>query len=261
MTASHTLWVAGTSPTVAGVEGRLPFECRLQVITRGGKLVARDGGLQVQGADEVFILIAGATGYKRFDDISADPAQPSTRQTLAAAATRGPEALRASAPRRPSARCSTASPSTSAPAPTVPCPPTSASPASPKARTPASRALPSVRPLPAAGQLAARLALQPANLQGLWNEKTNPSWGSKWTININTEMNYWPAELCNIGETVEPLFAMVEDLAITGAKVRREEDVRCAWLGGLSQHRRLARGRAHRRRQMGPVAHGRACGW
>ena len=41
---------------------------------------------------------------------------------------------------------------------------------------------------------------QPANLQGLWNEELNPPWESKWTLNINCEMNYWPAELANLSE-------------------------------------------------------------
>jgi alpha-L-fucosidase 2 len=59
---------------------------------------------------------------------------------------------------------------------------------------------------------------QPANLQGLWNEGTNPPWGSKYTININTEMNYWPADAAGLGDCVEPLLRLVEDLAITGAR-------------------------------------------
>ena len=58
---------------------------------------------------------------------------------------------------------------------------------------------------------------QPANLQGLWNDSMNPPWGSKYTININTEMNYWPAGPGNLSECVEPLTAMVLDLAQTGA--------------------------------------------
>ena len=58
---------------------------------------------------------------------------------------------------------------------------------------------------------------QPANLQGLWNDSMTPPWDSKYTININTEMNYWPAEPGNLGECVEPLTAMVLDLAQTGA--------------------------------------------
>ena len=58
---------------------------------------------------------------------------------------------------------------------------------------------------------------QPANLQGLWNDKENAPWDSKYTININAEMNYWPAEVCNLKETTEPLFLMIKDLSETGA--------------------------------------------
>ena len=63
---------------------------------------------------------------------------------------------------------------------------------------------------------------QPANLQGMWNAKKNAPWDSKYTININTEMNYWPAEVCNISETAQPLFSMVRDLSVTGSKTARE---------------------------------------
>ena len=58
---------------------------------------------------------------------------------------------------------------------------------------------------------------QPANLQGLWNDKENAPWDSKYTININTEMNYWPAQVCNLSETNGPLFSMIKDLSETGA--------------------------------------------
>jgi alpha-L-fucosidase 2 len=63
---------------------------------------------------------------------------------------------------------------------------------------------------------------QPANLQGLWNQSMNPPWQSKYTININTEMNYWPAESCNLSECTEPLIAMVKDLSHTGARTAQE---------------------------------------
>src|SRR5262249_10532642 len=62
---------------------------------------------------------------------------------------------------------------------------------------------------------------QAANLQGLWNDKLDAPWGSKYTININTEMNYWPAETANLAECVEPLIALVKDLAVTGARTAR----------------------------------------
>ena len=58
---------------------------------------------------------------------------------------------------------------------------------------------------------------QPANLQGLWNYQTDPAWDSKYTININAEMNYWPSEVCNLTETNAPFFQMIRDLSITGA--------------------------------------------
>ncbi|MFB6320731.1 glycoside hydrolase N-terminal domain-containing protein [Saccharicrinis sp. FJH54] len=63
---------------------------------------------------------------------------------------------------------------------------------------------------------SSRPGTQPANLQGIWNDKLSPPWDSKYTININTEMNYWPSEITNLPEMSEPLFAMLEDLSETG---------------------------------------------
>ena len=63
---------------------------------------------------------------------------------------------------------------------------------------------------------------QPANLQGVWNDKMNAPWDSKYTININAEMNYWPALVGNLAETQEPLFSMIEDLSHTGAVTARQ---------------------------------------
>ncbi|MCF7803665.1 MAG: glycoside hydrolase family 95 protein [Candidatus Marinimicrobia bacterium] len=57
---------------------------------------------------------------------------------------------------------------------------------------------------------------QPANLQGIWNRETSPPWDSKYTININTEMNYWPAEVTNLTEMHQPLFSLLRDLSVTG---------------------------------------------
>ncbi|MFX1707433.1 glycoside hydrolase family 95 protein [Chitinophaga sp. CC14] len=62
---------------------------------------------------------------------------------------------------------------------------------------------------------------QPANLQGVWNPLMNPPWGSKYTININTEMNYWPAEETNLSEMHEPLIQMVKDLSVTGRETAK----------------------------------------
>ncbi|MBO4665162.1 MAG: glycoside hydrolase family 95 protein [Bacteroidaceae bacterium] len=62
---------------------------------------------------------------------------------------------------------------------------------------------------------------QPANLQGVWNASLNAPWDSKYTININAEMNYWPAEVCGLSDNAEPLFSMIKDLSVTGAETAK----------------------------------------
>lgn len=64
-----------------------------------------------------------------------------------------------------------------------------------------------------------RPGTQPLNLQGIWNQEILPPWASNYTLNINAEMNYWPAETCNLSEMTEPLFRMMQELAVKGAQV------------------------------------------
>ena len=119
------------------------------------------------------------------------------------------------------------------------------------AATRSRRALLPVRPLSADRQLAARS--QPANLQGIWNDSMSPPWGSKYTININTEMNYWPALSTNLAETMEPLTAMVTDLSVTGARTAREMYGARGWVAHHNTDLWRATG-ADRRTAMGHVA-------
>ncbi|MBK6936880.1 MAG: glycoside hydrolase N-terminal domain-containing protein [Chitinophagaceae bacterium] len=70
----------------------------------------------------------------------------------------------------------------------------------------------------------------PANLQGIWNDLTNPPWGSKYTTNINAEMNYWPAELLNMSNMHEPLFKMIEELAATGKQTSQDHYNAPGWV-------------------------------
>lgn len=70
---------------------------------------------------------------------------------------------------------------------------------------------------------SSRSGSEPANLQGIWNEDVKPAWSSNYTININTEMNYWPAEVCNLSECHEPLLNMIKDLSASGVRTAREE--------------------------------------
>ena len=63
---------------------------------------------------------------------------------------------------------------------------------------------------------SSRNGTKPANLQGIWNEYTRPPWSSNWTLNINAEMNYWPAETCNLAECHQPLLEFIRELSVNG---------------------------------------------
>ena len=71
---------------------------------------------------------------------------------------------------------------------------------------------------------------QPLNLQGLWNKEIVPPWNSGYTQNINSEMNYWPAELTNLSECHEPLFTLIKELAQTGRETARDMYSRRGWV-------------------------------
>ena len=77
---------------------------------------------------------------------------------------------------------------------------------------------------------SSREGTYPANLQGIWNDKLSPSWDSKYTVNINTEMNYWPVEPLNIAECHEALFKMLNEVIPSGEKVAREHYNARGWV-------------------------------
>ncbi len=75
-----------------------------------------------------------------------------------------------------------------------------------------------------------RAGTQPLNLQGIWNDQIIPPWASAYTININTQMNYWPAEVTNLSELHQPLFAMLKEVAITGKIAARDMYIAPGWV-------------------------------
>ncbi len=77
---------------------------------------------------------------------------------------------------------------------------------------------------------SSRPGSQPANLQGIWNDDMNPMWDSKYTTNINTEMNYWPAESANLGELGEPLFKLIREVSDQGTQVAKENYGARGWV-------------------------------
>ncbi|WP_329792100.1 glycoside hydrolase N-terminal domain-containing protein [Lentzea sp. DG1S-22] len=77
---------------------------------------------------------------------------------------------------------------------------------------------------------SSRPGTQPANLQGIWNDQMAPSWDSKYTINANLPMNYWPADTTNLGECLQPVFRMVNDLTTTGARTAQVQYGARGWV-------------------------------
>jgi alpha-L-fucosidase 2 len=213
-----TLVMQGVNGGSAGIAGALKFQARVAVAASGGQVVPGDGQITVTGADSAVLLIAAATSYKSFKDVSGDP-EALTKETIAKAAQRSFDAMlkdHVAAHQKLFRRVALDLGTT------------------PAAQRPTDER---IRDLDKEKdpQLAAlyfqfgryllisssRPGTQPANLQGIWNESMNPPWQSKYTININTQMNYWPAEPMNLSECVEPLEAMVMDLTETGARTAK----------------------------------------
>lgn len=212
------LVLAGVNEPSQGVDAKLKFECRVDVRAKGGKVSGEGGVLSVRDADEVLLLIAAATSYRRYDDVSGDPVALN-KATLARLSGKpwakilaehqadhralfrrvGVDFGRTRAERLPTDARIKQSPTTDDP-------------------SLAALYYQYGRYLLIA---CSRPGSQPANLQGIWNDKTFAPWGGKYTININTEMNYWPAEPTSLPELVEPLIALVKDISETGARMAK----------------------------------------
>ncbi len=229
--ATDTLILSGTNRESQGIAGALKFQTRARIIHSGGTLeaVARPAtrvGPYTQspaeyaltGADSATILIASATSYKNFQDVSGDPNQLAGA-IIDKAAAKGYDALRKDHLADHQKLFDRVSLDLGA---------------GDDARLPTDQRIRNFATTndPSLATLyfqygrylliaCSRPGGQPANLQGLWNDSTSPPWGSKYTININTEMNYWPVDNTNLGECIEPLMVMVEDLQVTGARTAK----------------------------------------
>jgi alpha-L-fucosidase 2 len=197
--------------------GALRFEARVRVIATGGTRSRAGDTLVIRQADAVTLLIAAATSYRRYDDVTADPAAR-VAAALDPAARKPIDVLRAAHVRDHQRLFNRVSLDVgpSAPAPT-----------DERVRAFAAGGDPGLAALYFQyGRYlliaSSRTGSQPANLQGIWNDSLSPPWGSKYTLNINTQMNYWPALSTNLAETMDPLTAMVADLTETGARTARQ---------------------------------------
>ena len=208
----------GSNGTRFGIEGGLRFTLRTRVQAVGGEVEQIGDRLRLSGVDELLLVATADTSYVRYDDVSGTPDE-TTRTQLDAAAAKSFDTLRSAhvadhrhlfdrvhldlgstefAERSTEIRVD-------------------------RFATQSDPALAALyfqfgRYLLIA---SSRPGSQPANLQGIWNDLLDPPWSSKWTLNINAEMNYWPAEMTNLPELVEPLERMIRDLSQTGARTAR----------------------------------------
>lgn len=222
-----TLVMRGRNGDYAGVKGALTFQARVRVLIEGGAVVAEKERITVTGANAATVLMAVATSYRRYDDIEGDP-EALTVSRLADAASRPFTRLRAAHVRehrrlfrRVHLDLGT---SDAAGLPTNERRARFQNDEDPQLATLYFQygrylLISSSRP-----------GTQPANLQGLWNESMTPPWESKYTVNINTEMNYWPAESTNLAECHGPLLRMVSELAERGARTARVQYGAGGWV-------------------------------
>ena len=211
-----TLVMAGKNGSRDGVSGALTFEARFQVQT-DGTVEQKGDHISVKGASSALILVAIATNYKSQTDLSGNPS------SIAKGLLDGCKgqsfdqiaSLTAEEHRKIYRRVSLNLPDT----------PQSKLPTFERIQAAASGDGKDDPSLAALYFNYGRYLLlscsrpggQPANLQGIWNDSMDPPWESKYTININIEMNYWSAETAAMPETLEPLVRMVTEMAETGA--------------------------------------------
>lgn len=207
------LRVEGRGHAHEGVEGKIRFTALIEPQLTGGRVTKATGGLHIDAADEVIIRIAVGTNFNHYDDVSGNSVTRAENY-LQNAKQKSYPAMRDEHIRFYQQFFDRV--------------------ALDLGSTPAIHQPTDQRIARFAHQHDPHLAMlyfqygryllisssqpgtQPANLQGIWNPHTNPPWDSKYTVNINTEMNYWPAEVTQLPELHQPLFDMLEDLSVTG---------------------------------------------
>ncbi len=223
-----TVVLTGNGPDYRGIKGAMTFECRARLLPTGGKLSVDGTQLKLADADSCTVLVSIATNYVNYKDASADPHARAIKP-LDAAAKRTWAELRArhvTEHQRLFRRVDLDLGGWQAAV---------------KPTDERVRAIAQGADDPALAALyfqfgryllasCSRAGGQAATLQGLWNESTSPPWDSKYTTNINTQMNYWPAEPGNLADCAEPLWRLISDCADQGRAVAREHYGARGWV-------------------------------
>jgi len=223
----NELVLRGRSADYLGIEGKLLYEGRARFENHGGQLTRDDNRIKIENADAVTIYYAAATNFVNYKDVSADQAQR-VQDYFNKLGNKKYAAVRKDAVEDHQALFSRVTLDLTT---------------TPSSFLPTSDRLTSIQSSPDP-QMAAlsyqfgrylliassRPGTQPTNLQGIWNDYANPMWDSKYTTNINTEMNYWAVESGNLSELSAPLFKMIEELTDQGAQVAREHYGADGWV-------------------------------
>jgi len=221
------LVLTGKSTDYLGVAGKMRYEARIKAVPEGGTMKTDGVDLVIENANAVTLYFAAATNFVNYKDVSADQHRRVDNYF------RGIEgksfnAIAASAVadhKQYFNRVKLQLPNT----------------ANSFLPTPERVNKIQTEPDPSMAALSyqygrylligsSRPGTEPANLQGIWNDNMNPSWDSKYTTNINTEMNYWPVESGNLSECAEPLVRMIKELTDQGSQVAKEHYGARGWV-------------------------------
>jgi alpha-L-fucosidase 2 len=225
--SGHTLVMRGRNGDSSGITGMLKFQARVCIVAHGGTTTTEKENIVVRNADSATLFIAAATSYRNYNDVSGDP-EALTRSQLQRAVIKKYSDLRTThveEHQRLFRRVRLDLGVTDA----------ALLPTDQRAGNFFTGNDPHLATLYYQyGRYllisCSRPGTQPANLQGLWNDSMTPPWECKYTININTEMNYWPAEITNLAECHEPLLRMVTELAEHGSRTARVQYNAGGWV-------------------------------
>jgi alpha-L-fucosidase 2 len=224
---SDGLILTGKSADYMGVEGKMNYEARIKAIPEGGTIKTDDVNLIIENANSVTLYFAAATNFVNYKDVSADQHQRVTNY-FKAIENKNYNSILTSAiadHKKYFDRVSLQLANTQ----------NSFLPTTERVKKIQTEPDPSMAALSYQfGRYlmigSSRPGTQPANLQGIWNDNMNPSWDSKYTTNINTEMNYWPVESGNLSECAEPLVRMIKELTDQGSQVAKEHYGARGWV-------------------------------
>ena len=221
------LILRGKSADYLGVAGKLRYQARLKAIPEGGSSTVNDTDLMVKDADAVTLCLAAATNFVNYRDVSADPNER-VEAVLKSIEDKSFEDIKKAHIKEHQELFRRVSIDLGSTA-------NSLLPTDERLRKFDGKNDPDLAALCFQfGRYllisSSRPGTQPANLQGIWNQYMNPPWDSKYTTNINLEMNYWPAEVGNLSECTEPLIRMIKELTDQGTEVAREHYGARGWV-------------------------------